>query len=268
MAKTPSKKPVKAKKPKATDFKDKALSATLERVDSFGSYAAEKVDSLGDVSKEILRAVGRCLGDGVSKVYKPVSLLLEGKAKVAAEAHRIVKLAEADAKAELIQTETSGKKALMDAELREELARRTKTRFVNQELFRQANLEAIIAESIEIAEKEHQETPRESIDDSWMWKFINHAQDVSEQDLRTIWARLLTSKGAGKNIRPITLDLLRLFDKNLATSFGRISLFCSLYTFVPLSNQEYEKTIQELADIGVLQPVYSQNLHSKELSIL
>jgi len=91
---------------------------------------------------------------------------------------------------------------------------------------------------------------------------------VSEQELRTIWARLLTSKGAGKNIRPITLDVIRLFDKTLATSFGRISLCCSLYTFVPISTRDNERLIQELADIGVLEPVYSKTLHSKELSIL
>jgi len=63
MAKAPRKSPVRTEKPEETDFRDKVLSATLERVDSFGSYAAGKVDSLGGVSKEIRHAVGRCLGD-------------------------------------------------------------------------------------------------------------------------------------------------------------------------------------------------------------
>ena len=89
------KSPVRTKKPKETEFKDKVLSETLERVDSFGSYAQN--DGLGEVSKEILDALGRCLGDGVSKVYKPLAISWEGKAKVALEG-TIVKLAEAEAR--------------------------------------------------------------------------------------------------------------------------------------------------------------------------
>jgi hypothetical protein len=252
---TPSEEPVEPEKPKETDLKEVVLTATLQRVDNAGSFIAEKVDNLGEVSLEILRSVGKCLGDGMSKVYKPAAIYLEGKAKAAVEANRIVKLAEAEAKVELIRSEKRSEQALMEADFLEELAQRTKTRFVNQELFRQANLEAVIEESIQIAEKEHGDTSAVSIDESWMWKFIEGAQNVSEEELREFWARILSSKGAGNDIRPIVLDVLRLFDKELATSFRRISLFCILYNYISASELSSTNDLEDLVDVGVLEIV-------------
>ena len=97
MGKAIKKKPTK--KPSETDVTDKALSFFIDRF-----------DSLEQASKEILRSLGKCLGDwvrdGVSKAYKPLAIEWEGKAHINVKAYKIHKIAEAKAKAALIQTET------------------------------------------------------------------------------------------------------------------------------------------------------------------
>lgn len=254
MGKPTKKKATKPKNQIEPEFKDRVLAETFDRIDNAGSFLAKRYDSLTASSKEILNAVGKCLGDGASKLYKPASLYLEGKAKVAVEAYRIEKIAEAEAKAELIETKVKGQQALMDSDLAEELAKRAKTRLVNQEIYRQANIEAIITESIQISETEHQDRNSSPIDKSWMWKFIENAQSVSDEQLRSLWARMLSSQADGGNIKPITLDAIRLFDTEIANDFKIVAILSRLYAYlIPSAHKSINvQNIEMLVDIGIL----------------
>jgi hypothetical protein len=250
---------VKAIKKKTTKAPQKGDSGFLG---DFLSGAVDRFDDLTPSSKEILSAAGRCLGavrDGAAKLYKPLAIRREGKARVDVEAYKIEKLAEAEAKASLIKADSSAKQTLAEAELQDELARRMKAKVVNQELFRQANIEAILAESIQIAETEdHGEAL--PIDESWMWKFIENAQNISDEGLRSYWAHMLNSQAKEGNIKPNVLDTLRLFDSEIASSFENISTLTHLYQYIiPDRFEAYpavsEEEVDTLLDIGILKLV-------------
>ena len=193
------------------------------------SAIIERMDSLGSVSKALLCAFGKCVGDGITKACKPASIYLEGKARVAVEAYKIERIAKAEAEADLVKSQAKAKQLQIDLDASEAVLDRVKSRFMNKELFHQRNIEAIIAESVQIAETESREEIASHIDESWMWKFIEGAQGVSEAELRTLWARLLSGHATSGGIKPAVLDALRLFDKEMAQDFRQVSILSALY---------------------------------------
>lgn len=249
MDKPVKKKRVLAKKQKGTDSSFDLLASIFERV-----------DSLGSVSKTILYAFGKCVGeglrDGMAKAYKPASIYLEGHARVAVEAYKIERIAKAEANAALIQSEAKEKQLKANDDMLE----RVKSRIVNRELFHQSNIDAIIAESIQIAKSENKKTTATPIDESFMWKFLDGAQNVSDAQLRTLWARILNTQAIDGSVKPVTLDTLRLFDQTLAAKFRHICLVASLYYYIiPAHMFNFEEltavNLEALLDIGVLRVV-------------
>jgi hypothetical protein len=146
----------------------------------------------------------------------------------------------------------------MDADLLKELAQRAKTRLVNQELFRQANLEAIIDESIQIAESEPIAQPSKPIDESWMWKFIENAQAFSQEELRSLWAKILANQASGKTLKPVTLDTLKNFTKETAEDFRVVGALSTLYGYFIPDTTDFSRSgitcdqAEALVDVGVL----------------
>jgi hypothetical protein len=119
--------------------------------------------------KPIKKLIG-VVSDAIGTLYKPRAIRNEADA----EAYKIGTIAEAQAKATLIQD---------DAEL--ELIERAKRRLVTQELKRQENIEQIAEKSISHFAEQASENP---INNDWSARFFERAQNISEDKMQEIWA--------------------------------------------------------------------------------
>lgn len=145
---------------------------------------------------------------GIGTLYEPRSI----RKKADAEAYKIEALAKAEAK-----------HLLIEGEAKVELYERTKERVFLQEVNNQINIENIVEKSIEHLEDDISETP---VDDDWRTRFFKKAQDVSNDEMQEIWAKVLAgevSKPGTTSFR--TLEVVSNISKLEAETF---QIACSL----------------------------------------
>ncbi len=144
----------------------------------------------------------------VGTVYRPQAIRREADA----EAYAIEVRARAEAKAHAIQAEG-------DARV-QELAQRARNRLVTLELGRQENIDAIVEEALGLLPESVSDEP---VDRDWMSRFFQECQDVSDEELRKLWAKLLANEVAepgGCSRR--TLTVLRDVSPNEARRFTEL----------------------------------------------
>lgn len=72
------------------------------------------------------------------------------------------------------------------------LVSRASARFAAVEAHRQRNLDSIIQKALRIVD--HTNTPDREADPDWLFRFVVEAQDVSDEQLRELWASLLAGE--------------------------------------------------------------------------
>jgi uncharacterized repeat protein (TIGR03899 family) len=92
-----------------------------------------------------------------------------------------------------------------------------------QEQKRQSNIESITQKTVGYVENE-KEVSEEEVSEDWTNRFFNYAQDISDDEMQELWARIL----AGEVVRPgsfslRTLELIRNLSKKEAETFTRIA---------------------------------------------
>jgi uncharacterized repeat protein (TIGR03899 family) len=105
---------------------------------------------------------------------------------------------------------------------------RAKQRLFTQEVRRQRNIEAIVDEAVDALPPSVSNDP---LDPDWLSRFFQECQDVSDDDLRQLWARLLAGEieEPGSCSRK-TLNVLQQMSKRDAERF---KLVCSLCWISP-----------------------------------
>lgn len=142
-----------------------------------------------------------------------------------AEAYRIREISQAISENRDLPIEYSKDGFSIKISETKDLTGRALCRFVKQETQREYNLETIADEAYDILKEATSDT-NENVSDDWIAKFISYAQDVSDEDMKKIWARIL----AGEVKKPgsfsfRTLSILRNLSKEEAQIFGKC---CSL----------------------------------------
>lgn len=145
--------------------------------------------------------------------------------------YHIRRIAEAEADAEVIRADTKGEVAVIrfrDKLAIQEIKDRAEERVRLREDKRQENLEAIVGMAAREMPNDVSENP---VDPDWTAEFFNKCQDVSNQQMQSMWARLL----AGEVVKPgsfslRTLALVRTLTKEDADLFTR---FCSMLWMIP-----------------------------------
>jgi len=133
------------------------------------------------------------------------------------EAEADVLVAQARSEAKIAVIEVQNKLAIRD--IRDRAAERRR----RHDEARQQNLEAIAAQA---AEKLSDDVSDDPVDPDWLTQFFNHSQDVSNQEMQSVWGRIL----AGEIARPgsfslRTLNVVRMLTKYDAALFSH---FCSI----------------------------------------
>ena len=132
-----------------------------------------------------------------------------------AKPRQMKKLAEATAKAAIILTTA-------DIEC-DELRRRAAERWMTEETRKQANIESITTKAIPLLEKT---SKPESIENDWLVNFFENCRNISDDDVQSIWARILASQASGQaKFSRKTINLLNDFDKQDCIFFIKLCGF-------------------------------------------
>jgi hypothetical protein len=152
---------------------------------------------------------------GIGVVYQPTQI----RRKAKAEADAAIIMAEGEAQANIRLAESHGKTLDIEA--------RAKERIASRERRRQKNIEAIM----EKAETALPETVSETaVDDDWVARFFEECQDIKNEEMQNVWAKLL----AGEVARPgsfslRTLALVKVLRKEDAHLFTRLCAYIWMF---------------------------------------
>jgi uncharacterized repeat protein (TIGR03899 family) len=106
------------------------------------------------------------------------------------------------------------------------LSERTQDRITYQEEKKQLNLEKIIGAAAEELKNE-EPVSNQPVDEDWTTRFFKYAEDVSNEEMQTLWAKILA--GEVKNPKTYslrTLEVLRNLSKDEAELLVKASEFC------------------------------------------
>lgn len=167
---------------------------------------------------------------------------------------------------------TTSQGADIDASSIDELRGRAAERILQQETKRQQNLDSIAQRSYALL-KGGEKIPDEPVDEDWVLRFLSYAQDISSEQMREIWAKIL----AGKIKHPQqcslrTLECLHNLSQEEAQLFQRLSQFFvdgGTNAFLPQEFSLLKRFNMPHSDIMKLDEcrlIYSQPLLSFDLS--
>jgi hypothetical protein len=144
------------------------------------------------------------------------------------------RMAKAEAEASITHARAEGETRLIlagaDIET-EDLRRRTAQRLIHREVQRQANIEAIVT-----AASDHlpPHVSPEPVDDDWITDFLERCKDVSNHDMKQLWAKILAGEVATPgSFSPRTLHAMKLLSQQDAKIFKLYSSFLFGGDFAP-----------------------------------
>lgn len=118
---------------------------------------------------------------------------------------------------------------------------RTTSRLNYQQLRKQINLEQIISLAADDLRNETS-VSEESLDDDWVSRFFNLAEDVNSEEMKILWAKILAGEVKKPNSYSLrTLELLKNISKKEAELFARVSQFTITLgptAFIPVETVE------------------------------
>jgi hypothetical protein len=162
-------------------------------------------------------SVPKAVAKLINTVGEQIGFLLEPthiRRRAAAKADAAMIEAEAESEISLLQFDN--RLALQDKK------DRAKERVRKKEARRQANIEEITAQAAQQLPGSVSETP---VDEDWVVQFFEHAQDVSNDKMQSLWARLLAGEVAQPgsfSLRTLSvIKMLRPADAHLFTTFCR-----------------------------------------------
>jgi hypothetical protein len=165
--------------------------------------------NLGDISKPadtLIKKVSKAVGG----FYAP---------------YQIRRIAKAEAEAAIIKAQT-------EIEITD-LHRRAMHRFIEEEAQRQQNIESIMSKALpQLSEKSNPD----AVEDDWVTNFFDKARIVSDQEMQTLWGRVLAGEAnAPGTYSKRTVNVLGYRDKKDAELFQALCSFGWLVgTFTPL----------------------------------
>ncbi len=136
-----------------------------------------------------------------------------------------VRMAEAEVQADRIRKVGSAEIDIEVAELRERAA----TRFANEEMTKQLNMESITEKAIPHL---NDDANPEEMENDWIMNFFDKGRMVSDDDMQQIWARILAGEGNNPgSFSRRTVNLVADLDKRDARLFSNLCGFAWMIGF-------------------------------------
>jgi uncharacterized repeat protein (TIGR03899 family) len=181
------------------------------------------------------------LPDTAKALSKPIEKLIDAIASGCGKAYGptdIRRTAKAQADAEVILAEAAARKS--------EIAQRAAHRLLQIEETRQRNIDAIAAIAASQLPEEVSDTP---VEQDWATRFFREAQDISDEQMRQLWGKLLAGEVAKPGSFSMrTLSVVSNLSPTEATKFGEVcGLICKIHgqglaTFLSDTNSPYVKS--------------------------
>jgi uncharacterized protein DUF2806 len=160
---------------------------------------SHSIINLGDLTKPANTLIEK-ISDAIGGIFKPI---------------QIVRVAEAEAKAETIRAATQIEVT--------ELQRRAMRRFIMEEAKKQNNIENITAKAL--PELGEQASP-EKLENDWIANFFDKCRLISDEEMQSLWAKILAGEANSPgNFSKRTIDLLASMDKSDARLFTQLCMF-------------------------------------------
>ena len=121
-------------------------------------------------------------------------------------------------------------------EIQEHVEERILSRLVYQEVKRQTNIEEITQYAADQL-KDEKSVSNEKVDEDWISRFFGIAQDISSEEMKMLWGRVLA--GEVKRPKSYSLRTLELFknltkeDAEIFTRVGKLAITSGEKSFVP-----------------------------------
>jgi Protein of unknown function (DUF2806) len=181
---------------------------------------------------------------GIGSIFKPWQMRREGQATIELKRNELLTIAQAEHDAEKIKRgeiktlAIDGTLLLIENKIN---ANRASDEFGSQLTHLQVNVSnSIIAEAVrkesnvvrailhaeQILEADNQSAPEKSIDDDWLYRWRDNVSEISSEDLRSIWGKVLAGeiKSPGSySLR--TLEFLKNLNKQEAEAVAKLSRF-------------------------------------------
>jgi uncharacterized repeat protein (TIGR03899 family) len=193
-------------------------------------------------------AVPKAVGKLIDTVSDQIGLFLEpSHIRRIGQAEADVTVTQAKAKAEIATVKLKNKLAL------KEIEDRTTERFWRMEVRRQRNREAIVAQAAKGIPETVSDTP---VDPDWVTQFFNYCQDVSDEQMQSLWARIL----AGEVTTPGSFSLrslaaVKLMSKADADFFTR---FCTVVWAIAGDRTPIIPNLDTIANLKEIQLRFSE----------
>lgn len=207
------------------------------------------MDSLIKIDGKPLEKLIDVVSDAIGDICKPWQLVRVAKAEATAESIKAVE----QAKTQAILNCDFEKAQYLDA---------INERLVKKETRRQKNIENVVAVAGKVLQAEVT-VSEEPVNQDWVTRFFDIAQDVSDEEMQTLWGRILAGEiKQPKSYSLRTLEILRNMTKEEAEIFQKVAQFALSQgddTFLFSSNEVLKKIgisysyIAELIEIGLLQ---------------
>ena len=167
---------------------------------------------------------------GIGAVAGP--MLAPWKARREAEARRITALGDAGALRIIASAQVEAREALASADVDIQgeisIAETVSQRIRFQEEKRHRNIGSVVRQTAELLGDK--EVPDQEQDHDWTARFFNYIQDVSSEEMQSLWAKVLAGeidRTASVSIRG--LSILRNLDQATAKLFQRLCSCCVIY---------------------------------------
>lgn len=184
---------------------------------------------------------------------KPITKLIESVAAgvgVLYEPRRIRERAKAEADAVVFSA-----RAEVEAS---ELLERTGRRVADREVRRQTNLESILARAVDALPEEVADDP---VEEDWVHRFIDAAQDIGSAEVQSLWARILAGEVAQPGSYSLrSLEALRLMDRRDAATVEILANYTMRLESEPVLVRSH--AVDQFLDQNGLGILARQHLHA------
>lgn len=151
------------------------------------------------------------------------------------------------------------KKSIEDDETLDEITKAAKISSARKELKQYINQGKIIAYALE----DLAQNAKLVVEDDWLSYFFNYAQNISDESVQKIWARILAEHCNGDtSIKRMLIHILSLLDAESAKAFGnlcRITINCP-YQYHNMYMQLGNKFVSKYVPLVLSPTLYGLNL--------
>lgn len=212
------------------------------------SKAIQILEAINQPIVKLIEAVSGAIG----KAYEPRHTRKMADAK----AYELKTIARAVSECPDLRIRYEKGSVSADNEELNRLIQRTQSRIAYQELKKQLNIESVADTAYDLLEGEEcsEGCSAEKVDSDWMTRFVNAVEDISDEDLQLLWAKVL----AGEVKRPKSfslraLETLRNLSKDEALLFQKICQYVLDFgdNMLAIPNdedllREYEETYSDI----------------------